>query len=197
MGSNRLEETIGSILEKTGGGLAAGLREAHSGLVEKLDGSLPQLEAEYDRIISEGEKEAEKIKKQLVGASDLEARNRQLLAVEERVDAVLSEAVQRIKSAERDDSYAELIKSMIAESAANLGTDEIVLHTSRQDMEAVRSAASEVQGARVSDEEISCLGGVIAESGDGAMAFDNTIDARMERLKPLIRKDIATIFGVR
>ena len=29
-----------------------------------------------------------------------------------------------------------------------------------------------------------------------AMTFDNTIDARIERLKPLIRKEIASKFGV-
>jgi len=28
------------------------------------------------------------------------------------------------------------------------------------------------------------------------MTFDNTIDARLERLKPLIRKEIATKFGL-
>ena len=28
------------------------------------------------------------------------------------------------------------------------------------------------------------------------MTFDNTLDARVERLKPLIRKDIAGKFGV-
>jgi V/A-type H+-transporting ATPase subunit E len=34
------------------------------------------------------------------------------------------------------------------------------------------------------------------KSKDGTTSFDNTLDARIERLKPLIRKEIASQFGV-
>jgi V/A-type H+-transporting ATPase subunit E len=55
---------------------------------------------------------------------------------------------------------------------------------------------SQFSGAEFSSETIECLGGIKAKSKDGAMTFDNTIDARIERLKPLIRKEIAAKFGV-
>ena len=51
-------------------------------------------------------------------------------------------------------------------------------------------------GSELSSDTIECIGGVIIKSKDGAMTFDNTLDARIERLKPLIRKDIAAKFGV-
>ena len=40
------------------------------------------------------------------------------------------------------------------------------------------------------------IGGVKIESKVGSMKFDNTIDAKIDRLKPLIRKEIASKFGV-
>jgi V/A-type H+-transporting ATPase subunit E len=40
------------------------------------------------------------------------------------------------------------------------------------------------------------MGGVKVTSKDGSMSFDNTIDARIELLKPLIRKDIAAQFNL-
>ena len=43
---------------------------------------------------------------------------------------------------------------------------------------------------RVSDQPINALGGIRVRSADGTMSFDNTIDSRVERLKPLIRKNI-------
>ena len=55
---------------------------------------------------------------------------------------------------------------------------------------------SQYSGAELSSETIDCLGGVKVKSKDGTMTFDNTLDAKIERLKPLIRKDIATQFGV-
>jgi V/A-type H+-transporting ATPase subunit E len=44
---------------------------------------------------------------------------------------------------------------------------------------------------RVSDQPINALGGIKVRSADGTMSFDNTLDSRIERLKPLIRKNIA------
>ena len=43
---------------------------------------------------------------------------------------------------------------------------------------------------------LTVLGGVEVKSKDGTMTFNNTIDARVDRMKPLIRKDIATKFGL-
>ena len=60
----------------------------------------------------------------------------------------------------------------------------------------VQSTFSQFSGAELSSEMIECLGGIIVKSKDGTMTFDNTIDARIERLKPLIRKEIASKFGV-
>jgi V/A-type H+-transporting ATPase subunit E len=37
------------------------------------------------------------------------------------------------------------------------------------------------------------LGGFKLKSTDGTITLDNTIDSRIEKLKPLIRKNIATI----
>ena len=48
----------------------------------------------------------------------------------------------------------------------------------------------------MASEDIDCLGGIQIKSRDGTMAFDNTLDARISRLKPLIRKEIAAKFGV-
>ena len=38
---------------------------------------------------------------------------------------------------------------------------------------------------------IDAIGGIRVKSADGTMTYDNTIDSRIERLKPLIRKNIA------
>jgi V/A-type H+-transporting ATPase subunit E len=62
----------------------------------------------------------------------------------------------------------------------------------------VKKVASELQGKKVkisvSDEAIEALGGVKVKSKDGSVVYDNTLDSRIERLKPIIRKDIALMF---
>jgi len=164
--------------------------------VTNLDDSIPKLEGEYDKILSDGKKEADKIEKQIIGSSDLEARNKQLTTLENGVDKVFSKALDQIKNTERNDDYSNLIKSLIDESIKILGTSEITVFTNPKDKDLTQSVLSQFSGSELSPDTIDCLGGIIVKSKDGTMTFDNTLDARIERLKPLIRKEIASKFGV-
>ncbi len=197
MASNSsLEQAIDKILEKTEKEILSDLKNSGSDSKEILDNSLSKLEQEYDQIISNGKKEADKIEKQITGSSDLEARNKQLTTVEESIDKVFTKALDEIANVDRSGDYSNLIKSLLDESTKILGTTEIIIFTNSKDKDIVQSLLSQYPGAELSSETIDCLGGVKIKSKDGTMAFDNTIDAKVERLKPLIRKDISTQFGV-
>ena len=191
-----LEQAIDKILEKTEKEILLDLKNSSSDSKQTIDNSLTTLEQEYDKITSDGNKEADKIEKQIIGSSDLEARNKQLTTVEESIDKVFTKALDEIANADRNDDYSKLIKSLFDESTKILGTTEIIVFTNSKDKDIVQSLLSQYPGAELSSETIDCLGGIKIKSKDGAMAFDNTIDAKVERLKPLIRKEISTQFGV-
>jgi len=191
-----LEQAIDKILKKTEKEILLDLKNSGSDSKQTLDDSLPKLEQEYDKIISDGKKEADKIEKQIVGSSDLEVRNKQLLLLEEGVDKAFSKALDQIAKTDRSGDYSNLIKTLLDESTKILGTTEVTVFTNTKDKDVVKSALSKFSGATLSSDTIDCLGGIIIKSKDGTMTFDNTIDARVERLKPLIRKEIASKFGV-
>ena len=194
--NSSLEQAVDKILEKTEKEILSDLKNSGSDSKQTLDNSLPKLEQEYDQIISNGKKEADKIEKQITGSSDLEARNKQLRTVEESIDKVFTKALEEIANVDRSGDYSNLIKSLFDESTKILGTTEIIVFTNSKDKDIVQSLLSQYPGAELSSETIDCLGGVKIKSKDGTMAFDNTIDAKIERLKPLIRKDISSQFGV-
>ena len=197
MASNSsLEQSIDKILKKTEKEILLDLKNSGSDSKQTLDDSLSKLEQEYDKVISDGKKEADKIEKQIIGSSDLEVRNKQLLLLEEGVDKVFSKALDQIANVDRSGDYSNLIKTMLDESTKILGTTEVTVFTNAKDKDVVQSALSKFSGAELSSDTIDCLGGIIIKSKDGTMTFDNTIDARIERLKPLIRKEIASTFGV-
>ncbi len=194
--NSSLEQAIEKIVKKTEKEILSDLENSGSDSKQTLDDSLVKLEQEYDKIISDGNKEANKIEKQIVGSSDLEVRNKQLLLLEEGVDKVFSKALDQIAKTDRSGDYSNLIKTLLDESTKILGTTEVTVFTNAKDKDVVQSTLSNFSGAELSSDTIDCLGGVIIKSKDGAMTFDNTIDARIERLKPLIRKAIASKFGV-
>ena len=191
-----LEKTVDQVLEKNRSQLLESLKLSFSESQQQLSDSLPELEKEYERILSEGQKEAEKIEKQIVGSSDLEVRNKALLLVEEHTSMVFEKAKEQIKNTKRDSNYSNLISTLLTEATEALGTSEITVFTNSTDKDIVQSAISKISGADLSSEKIDCMGGVKITSKDGALTFDNTIDARFERMKPLIRKNIAAKFSL-
>jgi len=194
--NSSLEQAIDKIVEKTEKEILLDLKNSVSDSKQTLDDSLPKLEQEYDKIISDGKKEADKIEKQIVGGSDLDVRNKQLLLLEEGVDKVFSKVLDQIANTDRTGDYSNLINTLLDEATKILGTTEVTVFTNTKDKDVVQSALSKFSGAELSSDAIDCLGGIKIKSKDGAMTFDNTIDARIERLKPLIRKEIASTFGM-
>ena len=196
LANSSLEQTIDKILSQTEKEIASNIDSALTDSHQALQDSIPKLEGEFDKIIADGKKEADKIEKQITGSADIEARNKQLLALEKSVDEVFTKALDQIANSDRSGDYANLIKSLLDESTQILGTSEVTVLTNSKDRDVVQSALSGFPGSELSSDTIECLGGVIIKSKDGSMTFDNTLDARIERLKPLIRKEIAEKFGV-
>lgn len=196
MNDSLLAKSIDKILEKTEKDILVNLENSFSDTKQTLDNSIPKLEQEFDKIISDGKKEADKIEKQIVGSSDLEARNKQLLALEEAINKVFTKALDQISNIDRSGDYSNLMKTLLDESTKILGTTKVIVSTNSKDKDLVQSLLSKYPGAELSSQTINCLGGIVVKSKEGAMKFDNTLDARIQRLKPLIRKQISSKFGV-
>ena len=197
MSSNSaLESTIDQVLERNSSEFSQSLKNSLADAQNTLSDSLLMLEEEYEKIISDGKKEADKIEKQIVGSADLEARNKSLLIVQESADKVLEKAKEKIVNMERNSEYSSLITKLLTEATSALDTSDVIVYTNSKDKDVVQSAVSNISGAELSNDLIDCMGGVKVTSKDGSMSFDNTIDARIELLKPLIRKDIAAQFNL-
>ena len=197
MSSNSaLESTIDQVLDRNSSEFSESLKNSLEDAQKKLSDSLPMLEEEYEKIMSDGKKEADKIAKQIVGSADLATRNKALLLVQESADKVLEKAKEKIQNMERNSEYSSLITKLLTEATEALNTSDVIVYTNSKDKEVVQSAVSSFSGAEMSNDTIDCMGGVKVTSKDGSMSFDNTIDARIELLKPLIRKDIAAQFNI-
>lgn len=193
---SRLEQTVDKILNQTESQILSNLENSLKESQELLTNSLPTLEQEYDKITSDGNKEAEKLEKQIIGSSDLQSRNKQLMLIEDSVQKVFVKAIDQIKNHDESSDYSNLISVLLGESIETLGTSDVIVYTNSKDKNVVQSALSKFPGAELSSNTIDCLGGVIVKSKDETMTFDNSLDARIERMKPLLRKAIASKFGL-
>ena len=199
MSSNStLERMIDKVLVQKEAELISQIDSAYQESLDNLESSLGKLEAERTRIIEAARKQAENLKRQIIGSARLAARNQELLTIENAANKAFEEAKKKLQTSSSTDSYKGLLKHMVEESISVVGgSNAVIIECNKNDVELVRKVVSElqdsgkIQQARVSDQHIDVLGGIRIRSSDGTMTYDNTLDSRIERLKPLIRKNIA------
>jgi V/A-type H+/Na+-transporting ATPase subunit E len=199
MSSNSaLEHMIDKVLVQKEAELISRIDSSYKESLDNLESSRGKLESERTRIVEAARKQAENLKRQIIGSARLAARNQELLTIENAVNKAFEEAKKKLQASSSTDSYKGLLKQMVEESISAVGaSNAVIVECNKNDAEIVRKVLSElqdsgkVQQAKLSDQHIDVLGGIRIKSSDGTMTYDNTLDSRIERLKPLIRKNIA------
>ena len=196
--SSALEHMIDKVLVQKETELISQIDSAYQESLDNLESSRSKLEAERTRIVEAARKQSENLKRQIIGSARLASRNQELLTIENAVNKAFEEAKKKLQASSNTDSYKNLLKQMVEESISAVGgSNAVIIESNKNDAEIVRKAVSElrdtgkVQQAEVSDQHIDVLGGIRIKSSGGTMTYDNTLDSRIERLKPLIRKNIA------
>jgi V/A-type H+-transporting ATPase subunit E len=193
-----LERTITKVLSQAEGDMITQIDSAYDHAISNLHSSRGAVETDYNRIIDNAKKQAENLKRQIIGSSRLSARNKQLVLIENAVSNAFIKASEKIESVRNSDKYASMMKKLLEDGLNAVGGD-VVIECNNKDKSTVKKLASEIERStnvkiKVSDEAIDYLGGLRVKSKDGSMVYDNTLDSRIERLKPLIKKDIANMF---
>jgi V/A-type H+-transporting ATPase subunit E len=197
MSSNSaLERTINKVLSQKEADLISQIDLAFQESLKNLEASKGKLEAERTKIIESAKKQAENLKRQIVGSSRLSARNKELMMIEADVNSAFEKARTKLANSGNDNAYKTLMAKIVEDSLPSVGSDEVIIECTKNDAELVKKIVADLSKkskikVRVSDQPINALGGIRVRSADGTMSFDNTLDSRIERLKPLIRKNIA------
>lgn len=197
MSLNSLERTIDKVLSQKESALISEIDSALQNSLKNLESSKTTLQVEYDAIIESSKKQAENLKRQIVGSSTLNARNKELIIIESAIDEIFTKAKEKLAQSNNDKNYEKLLTRMMQDCVSKLGSD-IVIQCNKADQKLVRKISSQESTGKnmnisVSDDFLDIIGGLKATSADGTMTLDNTLDSNIESLKPLIRKDIVQL----
>ena len=194
--SSALERTVDKVLSQKEADLITQIDSAYQEALTNIESSRTKLEAEYLRIVEGAKKQAENLKRQIVGSSRLAARNKQLLLIDTAVNNAFEKAKVDLASSNKEEKYRVLITRMLENSVSAIGSDEVIVECNKNDFDLVKKAITDLSKdntkskVKLSDQPINSIGGIRVRSADGSITYDNTLDSRIERFKPLIRKDI-------
>ncbi|MGZ5549509.1 MAG: V-type ATP synthase subunit E [Nitrososphaeraceae archaeon] len=193
-----LERTIDQVITNKESELLTQLNKSYLESINNIDLSKSRIEGEYENIISNAEKKAENLKRQVIGSSKLSARNKELVLLEQAVNDVYVKAKEKLLSYSEEPNYRNMLIKTLDESIPNLGTYDIIIECLKRDAEFFKKQIEPLsqkfnKKIKLQSNLKNSLGGFKVKSSDGTVTLDNTIDSRIERLKPLIRKNIAHI----
>jgi V/A-type H+/Na+-transporting ATPase subunit E len=199
MSSSSLERTIDKVLSQAESEFISQIDSAFGQAKNDLDASRTKLQSEYEVIVESAKKQAENLKRQIIGSSRLNARNKELLIMESAINEIFDKAKERLQSKPDEKSYKELIRKMVEDSVSKLESTEIIIECNKNDYDLLKKVIQDISGKNtriklsISKKPIDISGGIRARSGDGTMTLDNSMESRIERLKPLIRKEIVQL----
>ena len=191
--SNAAADTLENVLGQLEGELIVELDSGKKQALSTLESARRDAKAMVDKILDTSNKQADILRRQLIGAAELEARNAQLKTLEKAVGEVFEAAVKELSDLPAS-RYAKSLAILLGEGVEVLGQN-VRVYSNAKDRKAVSSAIGMLPGrqsaAHLDEISIDTIGGVIMTSTDGAVRFDNTFEARLERMKPTLRMEVS------
>ena len=128
----------------------------------------------------------------MISQAEMEAKKEYLNAIEELVNSIMDESVEKIKEMKNTEKYERALEHLIRGAVEAVGGEKFKISCSTEDREKVSRISARIGrelGVEISlePEPINTVGGVKVKNEDGSAVLDNTVEARLERMRSEIR----------
>lgn len=157
-----------------------------------------QAAAERAEILERAHQESERLRGQVVATTQMKARTMELAHREKLLDGVFAEARKQLQSVERYNNYDEIARRLLREALTQLKPSKAKFQADEKTLKVLTAQvldeiSKEMKTELVVGEPLSNATGLIVESGDGHLVYDNTLNTRLERLQNTLRSPVYRI----
>ena len=178
-------------------------------IIQEVNAEVSAIEAQADKtaevekakILENGKKQSDMRYQQIISEAKMNARRAKLSAKEEIIEAAFEKAVSELeqKASFKSADYEDSLIKMIKEAADEIGGDDLIIQLNEADTNQFKGEISsdntfDVEGIKFKlGEPINAIGGAILKTSNGDIEVNNTIDARLERFKSILRSEVANV----
>ena len=178
-------------------------------IIQEVNAEVSAIEAQADKtaevekakILENGKKQSDMRYQQIISEAKMNARRAKLSAKEEIIEAAFEKAVSELeqKASSKSADYEDSLIKMIKEAADEIGGDDLIIQLNEADTNQFKGEISsdntfDVEGIKFKlGEPINAIGGAILKTSNGDIEVNNTIDARLERFKSILRSEVANV----
>ena len=199
--SSGTDKIVSSIMSEAQGKADVIIQDANADASAILAKAEKTAEVEKTKILENGKKQSEMRYQQIISEAKMNARRAKLDAKEDVIEAAFSQATGELKekAAEGGDEYKDSLSKMIKEAADEIGGNDLIIQLNEADTNKFKQEISsdntfELDGIKFQlGEPIKTIGGAILKTSNGDIEVNNTIEARLERYKSILRSEVADV----
>ncbi|PUA31315.1 MAG: hypothetical protein B9J98_06910 [Candidatus Terraquivivens tikiterensis] len=173
------------------------LESAERDAMSILEGEMREASGEAEEIIESARRQAGLERSRILSMAEVSSRNEALKLIEDYVSMAIDRAVEKLRRATSMPEYRDTMRRLLLEGLEAIGGDAKAW-TNADGIGLLKELAEEVSRStgfmvHVVEEPIDCIAGLKLSSLDGKRVFDNTVEGRLRRLRPVLRREVAKI----
>jgi vacuolar-type H+-ATPase subunit E/Vma4 len=194
-----IEENIESLSRALLGDAKSDAAQAFVDAKAKADAILQraqeQAAAQRVEIIARAQSEADRLHSQAIATTQMKARTMELDHREKMLDHVFTESRKQIAGVQHWTDFAQIAARLLKEALAQLKSNKAVVRADAETQKyltpSVMSKISQELGMEITfGEPLSQGTGVVVETVDGHLQYDNTLETRLNRLQNSLRSTV-------
>lgn len=157
-----------------------------------------QADADRKEILERAQQEADRLRGQVVATTQMKARTEELAHREKLLEKVFGTARQQLTSVEQWSDYEEIALRLVHEAIVQLKAQDIKIRADQRTRALLTAAvladlSKELKVNLALGEPLEQGTGVVVETSDGHLQFDNTLETRLNRLMNALRSPVYRI----
>ena len=145
-----------------------------------------EAEHEYEKMIFDGERHGENLKKILVSKASQEAKREAMKEREKIIEECFTTAYQKLLDISGK-KYKKIVTNLTEKGLKNLSRGCFAIVSKDEDKEIAKNLGLKIAG------KVDASGGIILKSDDRQITLDNTFDGILERKKDRIRVKVGKL----
>jgi len=193
-----IEKIVRKVVDETGDEIKATYDKELEHSLEILEATKRKTGMEVEKIQESTKGQAVTIKRRIIGSAELATRNKNLEFIESTINDIFEKTIKKIEEKVTSEEYKSSLKQLLEEGADMIASKDLIISANKRDCKILKEFVDDVAQAKdanikIDEKPIGCIGGVKIRSSEGTTFFDNTIEARLERFKPMLRRNIGQL----
>ena len=153
------------------------------------------MDGEKKQILQQAKNDADRIRGQAIATAQLKARTLILESREKLLVSVFESSMEKISSVQNYSDYPAIVESLALEAINQLAVNKVIIHADKVTTEILKTSvlkniSMKYDGTIEIGEPLKKGTGIIAETVDGHLNYDNTLETRLHRLKGELRSPV-------